>query len=347
MILAPQAIRNMLPTIISQLVVALKDTALGFMVTYPELLYLAKFYGTQMQYGSPIIPSAIVMGSIYVAAVPAPVLDRGACRRWSKWRIHVERESSEESELHCNMTDLTVSRLLASVTESAPQAIDALAKKYLAAGRPVIAFGAGEPDFDTPVVHHGGRQARGRRPEEPPLQRPVRVCRSCARRSPPTRPNTPGMSSPPPTCRSRTAASRRSTTHCPRSSNPGDEVLLPAPYWTSYPEQVKLAGGVTVPVVTDVRGRVQDDRRRDSRPRAPIAPRCSSSPRRRTRPGRCTTEDEIRAIGEWVTEHGIWVLSDEIYHDFVYDDAALRVDLPLRAARAADHRERARRRPTC
>ncbi|WP_168626372.1 ABC transporter permease subunit [Cryobacterium sp. BB307] len=65
-ILAPQAIRNMLPTIISQLVVALKDTALGFMVTYPELLYLAKFYGTQMQYGSPIIPSAIVMGSIYV-----------------------------------------------------------------------------------------------------------------------------------------------------------------------------------------------------------------------------------------------------------------------------------------
>jgi glutamate transport system permease protein len=66
-ILAPQAIRNMLPTIISQLVVALKDTALGFMVTYPELLYLAKFYGTQFQYGSPIIPAAIVMGSIYIA----------------------------------------------------------------------------------------------------------------------------------------------------------------------------------------------------------------------------------------------------------------------------------------
>jgi glutamate transport system permease protein len=66
-ILAPQAIRNMLPTIISQLVVALKDTALGFMVTYPELLYLAKFYGTQIQYGSPIIPAAMVMGSIYIA----------------------------------------------------------------------------------------------------------------------------------------------------------------------------------------------------------------------------------------------------------------------------------------
>lgn len=82
-ILAPQAIRNMLPTIISQLVVALKDTALGFMVTYPELLYLAKFYGTQIQYGSPIIPSAIVMGSIYV--VLCLILSFAAVRveRWS------------------------------------------------------------------------------------------------------------------------------------------------------------------------------------------------------------------------------------------------------------------------
>ena len=82
-IMAPQAIRNMLPTIISQLVVALKDTALGFMVTYPELLYLAKFYGTQIQYGSPIIPSAIVMGSIYV--VLCLILSYVAVRveRWS------------------------------------------------------------------------------------------------------------------------------------------------------------------------------------------------------------------------------------------------------------------------
>ena len=83
LILAPQAVRNMLPTIISQLVVALKDTALGFMVTYPELLYLAKFYGTQIEYGSPIIPSAIVMGSIYV--ILCLILSYVAVRveRWS------------------------------------------------------------------------------------------------------------------------------------------------------------------------------------------------------------------------------------------------------------------------
>lgn len=67
MILLPQGIRAMLPIIVAQLVVVLKDTALGFIVTYQELLYLAKFYGTQLQYGSPIIPSAMVMGAIYIA----------------------------------------------------------------------------------------------------------------------------------------------------------------------------------------------------------------------------------------------------------------------------------------
>lgn len=67
LILFPQGIRAMMPVIISQLVVVLKDTALGFIVTFQELLYLAKFYGAQITYGSPIIPSTIVFGSIYIA----------------------------------------------------------------------------------------------------------------------------------------------------------------------------------------------------------------------------------------------------------------------------------------
>ncbi len=67
MILVPQATRAMLPVIISQLVVILKDTALGFIVTYQELLYLAKLYGSNLQYGSPIIPLTIVIGGIYIA----------------------------------------------------------------------------------------------------------------------------------------------------------------------------------------------------------------------------------------------------------------------------------------
>jgi len=66
-ILLPQAFRAMLPITLSQLVVVLKDTALGFIVTFQELLFLAKFYGGQLDYGSPIIPSTIVTGAIYIA----------------------------------------------------------------------------------------------------------------------------------------------------------------------------------------------------------------------------------------------------------------------------------------
>jgi glutamate transport system permease protein len=65
-ILLPQAVRSMLPVIISQLVVTLKDTALGFIVTYDEILFQAKYFGSQAQYGSPIIPAAIVAGVLYV-----------------------------------------------------------------------------------------------------------------------------------------------------------------------------------------------------------------------------------------------------------------------------------------
>jgi glutamate transport system permease protein len=66
LVLLPQATRAMLPVILSQLVVVLKDTALGFIVTYHELLYYAKFIGSSFNYGSPIIPATIVMGSIYI-----------------------------------------------------------------------------------------------------------------------------------------------------------------------------------------------------------------------------------------------------------------------------------------
>ncbi len=66
LVLLPQAVTAMLPVIIAQLVVVLKDTALGFIVTYHELLYLAKFLGSQTVYGSPIIPASIVIGSVYV-----------------------------------------------------------------------------------------------------------------------------------------------------------------------------------------------------------------------------------------------------------------------------------------
>ncbi|HET6501318.1 MAG TPA: amino acid ABC transporter permease [Amycolatopsis sp.] len=65
-VLIPQAVRSMLPTIISQLVVLLKDTALGFLVIYPELLYYARYIGSQGLFGRPIVPSTIVVAAIYI-----------------------------------------------------------------------------------------------------------------------------------------------------------------------------------------------------------------------------------------------------------------------------------------
>ena len=66
-VLLPQALRAMLPTIISQLVVVLKDTALGFIILYPELLYQARYLGSQIQLGSPILPVALVVAVLYIA----------------------------------------------------------------------------------------------------------------------------------------------------------------------------------------------------------------------------------------------------------------------------------------
>jgi len=66
LILLPQAVRAMMPVIIAQLVVTLKDTALGYIITYPELLFYARYLGTQSTYGSPIVPATIVVGTIYI-----------------------------------------------------------------------------------------------------------------------------------------------------------------------------------------------------------------------------------------------------------------------------------------
>jgi len=93
-ILLPQAIRAMLPTIISQLVVLLKDTALGFLITYPELLYYARFIGSQGQFGRPIVPSMIVAGAIYIAM----------CLLLTALATYLEKRN-RRSKKHIDLTD--------------------------------------------------------------------------------------------------------------------------------------------------------------------------------------------------------------------------------------------------
>lgn len=216
-------------------------------------------------------------------------------------------------------SDGDVSALLGALRASAPQAIDALAKRYRSEGRPVIAFGAGEPDLDTP----------------PHIVRAVKAALddpSNFHYSPPA-----GL----PELRDAIAKSVSEVSGIRVEANevgvanggkqaiynalsavldPGDEVLLPAPYWTSYPEQVALAGGATVPVKTtidaDYKTTVRDlEAARTDRTRLLIL----TSPSNPT--GSVYNEDELRAIGEWAASVGIWVMSDEIYHHFVYDDA--------------------------
>ncbi|TVT51714.1 amino acid ABC transporter permease [Amycolatopsis rhizosphaerae] len=106
LVLIPQAIRSMLPTIISQLVVLLKDTALGFLVTYPELLYYARYIGSQGQFSRPIVPSTIVVAAIYITlclllTAAATWLERR--NRRSKKRLAAVGPQAEELSLEAEV----------------------------------------------------------------------------------------------------------------------------------------------------------------------------------------------------------------------------------------------------
>jgi aspartate/methionine/tyrosine aminotransferase len=102
--------------------------------------------------------------------------------------------------------------------------------------------------------------------------------------------------------------------------DPGDEVILPAPYWTTYPEAIRLAGGVPIEVLAD---ETQDylvtvdqlEAARTSRTKALLF--CSPS----NPTGAVYSQDQVRAIGRWAVEHSIWVVTDEIYEHLVYGGA--------------------------
>jgi aspartate/methionine/tyrosine aminotransferase len=211
-----------------------------------------------------------------------------------------------------------VSRLVAAIAPSATLAVDAKAKALKAAGEPVIGFGAGEPDFPTP---------------EHIVAAAVTACQDPAnhRYTP-----TPGLPELRAAIASKTArdsglevdASQVLVTNggkhavyntCLTLLDPGDEVLLPAPYWTTYPEPIRLAGALPVVLPTDestgFRVTVEAlEAARTPRTKALIF----VSPSNPT--GAVYPEDEVRAIGEWAVEHGIWVITDEIYEHLTYGD---------------------------
>jgi aspartate aminotransferase len=227
---------------------------------------------------------------------------------------------------------VSVARRISEMEASPTLAVDAKAKALKAAGEPVIGFGAGEPDFATPEhIVEAARKAAllpaSHRYSPAAGQMPLREVVA--------------------------AQTSASSGHEYAAGNvvianggkhalynifmalldPGDEVIVPAPYWVSYPEQIKLAGGIPVALSTTTDSGFQVsveqlEAARTERTKALVF----VSPSNPT--GAVYSPEATAAVGAWAAEHGIWVVTDEIYERLVYGDAVF-TSLPKVAPEAA------------
>jgi aspartate aminotransferase len=212
-----------------------------------------------------------------------------------------------------------VSARISAITESATLAVDAKAKALKAAGRPVIGFGAGEPDFPTPdfvVAAAAQACADPRNHRYSPAGGLPELKQAIADK---TRRDS-GIEVPAAQVLVTNGGKQAVYEAFATLLDPGDEVLLPAPYWTTYPEAIRLAGGVPVEVLADeTQGYLvtvdQLEAARTSRTQALLL--CSPS----NPTGAVYPPEQVRAIGRWALEHGVWVVTDEIYEHLVYGDA--------------------------
>ena len=226
-----------------------------------------------------------------------------------------------------------ISARIAAIAESATLAVDAKAKALKAAGRPVIGFGAGEPDFPTPdyiveaaatatkvVANHRYTPAAGL-----PELREAIVAKTKRDSN------------------YEITVDQVLVTNGGKQSvyqafaaivDPGDEVLLPTPFWTTYPECVKLAGGVSVEVFADETQNylVSVEQLETARtPKTKVLLFCSPS----NPTGSVYSAEQVKAIGQWAVKHGIWVITDEIYEHLLYDGATA-PSLPVLVPELAD-----------
>ncbi|WP_100813610.1 pyridoxal phosphate-dependent aminotransferase [Microbacterium lacus] len=212
-----------------------------------------------------------------------------------------------------------LSRKLSAIAESATLKVDAKAKALKAAGRPVISYAAGEPDFATPEFIVDAAAQAVRDPANyrytPAAGLPVlreAIAAKTMRDS--------GLEVNPAQIVVTNGGKQAVYQAFQTVVNPGDEVLLPAPFWTTYPEAIALADGVPVEVFAgadqDYKVTVEQlDAARTERTTVLVF----VSPSNPT--GSVYTPEETRAIGEWALEHGIWVITDEIYQNLVYEGA--------------------------
>ena len=212
-----------------------------------------------------------------------------------------------------------ISRRIAAIAESPTLAVDAKAKALKAAGEPVVNFGAGEPDFPTPdhIVEAAIKACRDPRNHRytpagglPELKEAVAA--KTVRDS--------GYSVEPGQVLVTNGGKQAVYEAFATLLDPGDDVIVPAPYWVTYPEAIALAGGVAVPVATTVGSgfRVTVDQLEAARTdRTKVL--LFVSPSNPT--GAVYDRAAIEEIGRWADEHGLWVLTDEIYEHLVYGDA--------------------------
>ena len=212
-----------------------------------------------------------------------------------------------------------ISTRIAAIAESATLAVDAKAKALKAAGKPVIGFGAGEPDFPTPdyivaaAIDAASKPANHRYTPTPGLPELRDAIVAKTKRD----------------SNYVITADQVLVTNGGKQAvyesfatiiNPGDEVILPSPYWTTYPECVKLAGGRSVEVFADETQNylVSVEQLESARtPKTKALLFCSPS----NPTGSVYSEEQVKAIGEWALAHGIWVITDEIYEHLLYDGA--------------------------
>jgi aspartate/methionine/tyrosine aminotransferase len=222
---------------------------------------------------------------------------------------------------------------VSAISESATLAVDAKAKALKAAGRPVIGFGAGEPDFPTPgyIVEAAQRACAEPRFHKytpaaglPELRQAIAA--KTARDS--------GYQVEPGQVLVTNGGKQAVYQTFATLLDPGDEVIVPAPYWTTYPEAIALAGGVLTAVPTDETtgylATVEDlERARNSRTKVLLF----VSPSNPT--GAVYPRALVAEIGRWASEHGLWVVTDEIYEHLVYGDAEFS-SIPVETPSLAD-----------
>jgi aspartate aminotransferase len=212
-----------------------------------------------------------------------------------------------------------ISARVGAITESATLAVDAKARALKAAGRPVIGFGVGEPDFPTPdyIVEAAQRACAVPRYQKyspaaglPELREAIAA--KTQRDS--------GYQVAPGQVIVTNGGKHAVYLAFATLLDPGDEVLLPTPYWTTYPEAIALAGGTPVPVLTDENSgyltSVADlEAHRTERTKVLMF----VSPSNPT--GAVYPPELVAEIGRWAADQGIWVITDEIYEHLVYGDA--------------------------